>query len=71
MREEIRAYLEREIMVRHKGIQGVIWNLEHNYSAEDADKAEAAAGASVSTEAQAELIRSVAARIAELEEAGE
>lgn len=71
MREEIRAYLEREIMVRHKGIQGVIWNLEHNYSVEDADKAEAAAGASVSPEAQAELIRSVAARIAELEEAGE
>ena len=58
-------------MVRQKGLLGVFWILEQNFSAEDADKAEAAAGASVSTEAQAELIRSVAARIAELEEAGE
>lgn len=70
MREVIRDYLEREVMVRRRGIQGVIWNLEHNYSAEDADKAEAMSADAVSPEAQAELIRSVAARIAELEEAG-
>lgn len=71
MREVIRDYLEREVMVRRKGIQGVIWNLEHNYSIEDADKACEALSEAVTPEAQAELIKSVAARLAELEEVGE
>ena len=64
----IRDYLERELMTRKKGIQGVIFNLQNNYSeGEPVTVGSSSVASSLSTDEKIEFIRRVAERIESLE----
>ena len=64
VRSKIRGYLERELMTRKKGLQGVIFNLQNNYSeGETIIAGSTAAEANMTTDEKLKLIKQVAERI--------
>lgn len=69
VKQRIRGYLLYELMTRRKGLQGVIFNLQNNYS-EGEDIAVGSAGGAdeLTSDEKLELIRRIAERVQSFEE---